>query len=121
MRSTIIILLLIVFIMGLFAAEQSKSIITVTGMKDKSCVEKVTKVLKSIDGVENVSVNLESGLVTIEHSNAIEVVSLNSAITKAGYKTNHKKLEKHHGVESEEKSCSEVEKAGCTTPCGRKR
>jgi len=120
MRTIITVLLSAIFIAGLAGSENTKSIINVNGMKDKSSVEKVTKALNSIDGVENVSVILESGQVTIEHK-GVDFVSLNDAIVKAGYKTEHKKSEKFHGVETEEKSCSEVEKAGCNKPCGRKR
>ena len=120
MRTIITILLSLIFIAGLAGGDNTKSIINVNGMKDKSCVEKVTKALNSIDGVESVSVILESGQVTIEHK-GVDFSSLNDAIVEAGYKTEHKKLEKFHGVETEEKSCSEVEKAGCNKPCGRKR
>jgi len=120
MRTIITVLLSAIFIAGLAGSENTKSIINVNGMKDKSSVEKVTKALNSIDGVENVSVILESGQVTIEHK-GVDFASLNDAIVKAGYKTEHKKSEKFHGVETEEKSCSEVEKAGCNKPCGKKR
>ncbi len=120
MRTVIMILLLLIFVLGLAAGEHTKSIINIKGIKDKSCVEKVTKALNGIDGVENVSVILESGQVTIEHK-GVDFASLNDAIVEAGYKTEHKKSEKFHGVETEEKSCSEVEKAGCNKPCGRKR
>ena len=120
MRTIITILLSLIFIAGFAGSDNTKSIISVNGMKDKSCVEKVTKALNGIDGVESVSVILESGQVTIEHK-SIDFASLNDAIVKAGYKTEHKKSEKFHGVETEEKSCSEVEKAGCNKPCGRKR
>jgi copper chaperone CopZ len=120
MRTLIAVLLTFIFVMGLTAGDNTKSIISVKGMKDKLSVEKVTKTLKSIDGVENISIELESGQVTIEHK-GVDFAAIKDAIAKAGYKTNHKKSEKNHGVEAEEKSCSEVEKAGCNSPCGRKK
>ncbi len=119
MRSVITILLLLIFIMGLIADDVTKSVISVRGMKDKSCVEKISKALDDIDGVENVLVNLESGLVTIEH-NDVDLVSMNSAIVKAGFKTSHKDSEKIHKLETEGKSCSEAEREGCNKPCERK-
>jgi len=88
MRTLITILLLLIFIAGLVGGDNTKSIINVNGMKDKSCVEKVTKALNSIDGVESVSVILESGQVIIEHK-SVNFASLNEAIVKVGYKTEH--------------------------------
>ena len=54
MRTIITILLSLIFIVGLAGSDNTKLIINVNGMKDKSCVEKVTKALTSIDGVESV-------------------------------------------------------------------
>ena len=118
MRSLIFLLLLVIST-GLLAGEHTTTILTVKGMKDKSCTEKISNALTSLNGVENVSFNIEKGLVTIEHKN-VDVNTLNSAIVEAGYKTNHKKSEKFHEVKSEGYNCSEAEKAGCNTPCGRK-
>jgi copper chaperone CopZ len=115
-----IILISIIFVTGLTAGEKTKSIIAVMGMKDKSCVEKITNSLADIDGVINVTVNLENNQVTIEHENA-DMVKINSAIVKAGYKTSHKNLERFHGVNTEDYNCSEEERAGCNKPCGKKQ
>ena len=89
-------------------------------MKDKSCAEKITKEIKKIEGVENVSVDLESGKVTIEHAN-VDFNSLNSAIVNAGYKTAHNKTPKFHGVEAEDSHCTDEQRAKCNKPCSKKR
>ena len=119
MRGLIISLLVIILTLGLYAGENTKSIIDVEGLKNKSCVEKVTQEIKKIEGVENVSVDLKSGKITIEHEN-VDFNSLNSAIINAGYKTAHKKSGKFHGVETEETHCTEEQRAKCNKPCSKK-
>ena len=120
MRGLITSLLIIILTLGLYAGEKEKSIIDVKGMKDQSCIDKITKEIKKIDGVENVSVDLKSGKVIIEHTN-VDFNSLNSAIKNAGYKTVHKKAAKFHGVEAEDTHCIDEQRAKCNKPCGTKR
>ena len=119
MRGLITSLLIIILTLGLYAGEDAKSIINVEGMKDESCVEKITKEINKIDGVEKVSIDLEAGVVTIEHDN-VDFNSLNSAIINAGYKTQHKKSAKFN-VESEEAHCTDEQRAKCNKPCRKKR
>lgn len=120
MRTVTTIVLLLIFSMGILAGEKTKTIMNVEGMKDKTCVEKITKAVNNIDGVENVSVDLKTAQVIIQHNNA-NITSINSAIVNAGYKTNHKKQEKLEEVEAEEGCCSGIKDDGCKSPCGRKR
>ena len=120
MRGLITFLLIVIITFGLYAVENTKSVITVEGMKDKSCAEKVTKEINKIEGVENVSIDLESGKVTILHEN-VDSKSLNSAIINAGYNTSHKKSTKFHTVEADDSHCTEEQKAKCNKPCSKKR
>jgi len=106
--------------MGLTAGENTISIINVRGMKDKDCVEKITDELQKIDGVNKISVKLESGQVIVEH-NTLEVSSLNAAIVKAGFKIESDKTKRIHGVEMDKNSCTEEEKTGCNKPCSGER
>ena len=58
----------------------------VTGMSCGGCVSRVTKALKSVDGVDDVSVSLDAGEATIsydEHLTSKPI--LRSAIVAAGY------------------------------------
>jgi len=119
MRGLITSLFIMILALGLYAGEDAKSIIKVEGMNDKSCVEKITKEINKIDGVEKVSIDLEAGLVTIEHEN-VDFNSLNMAIINAGYKTIHKKSAKFHGVEAEDSHCTEEQRAKCNKPCSKK-
>ena len=49
MRRLFISLLIIILSIGLYAGETTKAIISVVGMKDKSCAEKITKEIKKIE------------------------------------------------------------------------
>ena len=113
-------LLIIILTIGSYAGENNKSIIKVEGMKDISCVEKVTKEINKIEGVKDVAVDLESGKVTIVHDN-VDFKTLNSAILDAGYNTSHKKSAKFHAVEAEDSHCTDEQKAKCNKPCSKKR
>ena len=76
----------------------------VTGMSCGGCVASVTKALKAVDGVDEVSVSLDAGEATIsfdEHLSSTAI--LKSAVIGAGY-----------GVDDKAKSANS-EKAGC---CG---
>ncbi len=49
------------------------------------CVASVTEEIAEIPGVESVEVVLESGLVTVTSSSALERAQVEEAVTEAGY------------------------------------
>ena len=57
----------------------------VAGMTCGHCVHAVTTELSKLDGVENVSVDLATGKVTVQSANTIPVDAAAAAIDEAGY------------------------------------
>ena len=57
----------------------------VEDMSCTSCVSRVEKVLKKIDGVIDVSVNLATKKATVNTNTNVELETLMSAVDKAGY------------------------------------
>ncbi len=116
MQRILILILFIVFVFSVNAADLTKSTIDVKGMTCIKCVDEVTSALQQVDGVEKVSVDLESGQATIEH-NGVELASVNSALVKAGFNTESSGSQKHECEEIMEKSCFDGEKEKCSRPC----
>ena len=58
---------------------------TVSGMTCGHCVASVTEELSEIPGVEDVSVVLETGTVTVTSAGPLERGELDAAVTEAGY------------------------------------
>ena len=58
---------------------------TVSGMTCGHCVASVTEELSEIPGVEDVSVVLETGTVTVTSAGPLERGDLEAAVTEAGY------------------------------------
>lgn len=64
----------------------AKSIsLDIEGMSCASCVGRVERALKKVDGVQQVSVNLATEKASIELSHPIEMASLNQAVKAVGY------------------------------------
>ena len=59
--------------------------ITVKGMSCQHCVMAVTKALKGIDGITDVSVDLETGNASFEETKSVEMNTIVAAIRKAGF------------------------------------
>ena len=59
--------------------------IKVKGMSCQHCVQAVTKALSGIDGIENVSVDLESGTASYDEKRQVPADEVRSAIEDAGY------------------------------------
>jgi len=59
--------------------------ISVQGMSCASCVEKVERALRSVDGVQNASVNLALERATVEMAPTTPVAELHQAVRDAGY------------------------------------
>lgn len=49
------------------------------------CVNAVTQEVSALDGVQNVQVQMETKLVTIEHAESVTSAALVAAINEAGY------------------------------------
>ena len=60
--------------------------IKVNGMTCQHCVAAVTKALESIDGIENVVVDLEAGTATYDGTVAVDDDAIREAIEAAGYR-----------------------------------
>ena len=120
MQRILILILSLAFVVSVNAADVTKSTIDVKGMKSNECIEKVTAALQQVDGVEKVSVDLESGQATIEYK-GVELASLNSAIVKAGFKTGSTESKKYELDETEAKTCLDADKAKCARKCEGKK
>jgi len=57
----------------------------VTGLTCGHCVASVTEEIGEIDGVEHVDVVLETGVVTVTSRAALDRVTVEGAVTEAGY------------------------------------
>ncbi|MBI2427698.1 MAG: cation transporter [Ignavibacteriales bacterium] len=72
-----LILLTLVFTVGIFAADKSKSVtLTVSGMTCESCANTVEKALKKVDGVKEAKVNLSEKSATIVLASAKATTAL---------------------------------------------
>ncbi|WP_439656804.1 heavy-metal-associated domain-containing protein [Lentzea sp. HUAS TT2] len=63
----------------------TESVHTVKGMTCGHCVTSVTEELAKIDGVQNVTVDLPTGKVTITSTTPVLLTDLRAAVTEAGY------------------------------------
>jgi len=59
--------------------------VTVAGMTCGHCIAAVRDAVGALDGVDDVGVDLESGLVTIRSARAIDRAVLAAAVDEAGY------------------------------------
>jgi copper chaperone CopZ len=63
----------------------SESVHTVTGMTCGHCASSVTEEITKIDGVQNVTVDLPTGRVTITSTTPPALDDVRAAVTEAGY------------------------------------
>jgi copper chaperone len=63
----------------------SQSTFTVEGMTCGHCVSSVTEEVGAIDGVQQVDVDLATGLVTVTSEKDLDVADVRAAVTEAGY------------------------------------
>ena len=63
----------------------STSTWTVTGMTCGHCVASVTEELQEVDGVQDVSVTLETGEVVVTSAEPLTREAVEAAVTEAGY------------------------------------
>jgi len=60
--------------------------LTVTGMKCGGCEANVTKIVKALSGVENVTANHNANKVSVEfNADALDEATIKQAIAQAGY------------------------------------
>lgn len=59
--------------------------LTVSGMTCKSCVGRVDRALRSLDGVRDVAVELRTGTVRIRHAPDLTATALAEKVSQAGY------------------------------------
>jgi copper chaperone len=59
--------------------------IKIKGMSCNHCVMAVTKVLRDIDGIRNVNVDLKNGEATFDEVDPVDVETIRERIRKAGY------------------------------------
>ena len=59
--------------------------IKINGMSCQHCVMAVTKALKSIDGIDNVTVDFEKGTATFEEHGSVDRETIRQNIEAAGY------------------------------------
>ena len=64
---------------------QHDTVLKVAGMSCGSCVRHITSALQAVPGVSNVSVQLRSGRVEVQHSGQASVDELLEAVRDAGY------------------------------------
>ena len=61
------------------------SIYSVAGMSCGHCVASVREEISKLDGVTNVAVELESGVVTVESDLPVDPSAVSAAVEEAGY------------------------------------
>lgn len=67
-------------------AEDNKVVLSVSNMTCGACVSQVTKALSGVDGVDDVTVNLEKGTAEVVFaSDKVKPEMLTKAVVKAGY------------------------------------
>jgi len=81
--------------------------LTIEGMSCASCVGRVEKALKSVEGVESAHVNLATEKATIQASSSVTRDSLIQAVTKAGFeaKSVHQTTESFQDKKNIELGC----------------
>jgi copper ion binding protein len=58
---------------------------SVTGMTCEHCVASVTEELGALDGVRGVSVDLDTGTVTVTSTQSLDRADVRTAVEEAGY------------------------------------
>lgn len=58
---------------------------TVTGMTCNHCVSSVTEEVSEVPGVEQVTVDLKSGLLTVTSEQPLDDAAIRAAVEEAGY------------------------------------
>lgn len=84
---TLSLILAILGTSAVFGGEREKTVLKVKGMHCASCVSMIKKSVKKVDGVEEASVSLATGEVTVLFDPAKKPLeNIVKAVTKMGYK-----------------------------------
>jgi len=59
--------------------------IKIKGMSCNHCVMAVTRALKAVDGIQNVTVSLEAGQASFDESKSVDMKIVKEQVKKAGY------------------------------------
>lgn len=59
--------------------------VKIKGMNCQHCVMAVTKALQAVEGIKNVSVDLQTGAASYEETKPVDATVIAQAIKKAGY------------------------------------
>ena len=59
--------------------------VKITGMRCGHCVGSVTKALEAIDGISNVTVDLEAGEANYDENPPVDIETIKEAIAKIGF------------------------------------
>lgn len=59
--------------------------VKIKGMNCQHCVMAVTKALQAVEGIKNVSVDLQTGAASYEETKPVDAAVIAQAIKKAGY------------------------------------
>lgn len=59
--------------------------IKIKGMSCQHCVKAVTEALDGVEGIENVSVDLEMGSATFDESGSVDMAIVRKVVKDAGY------------------------------------
>ncbi len=59
--------------------------VKIKGMNCQHCVMAVTKALQAVEGIKNVSVDLQAGTASYEETKPVDAAVIAQAVKKAGY------------------------------------
>ena len=88
-KTILSIIVLLAFVAVPFAGELQQSTIKIKGMKCQGCADKVTEALKSVKGVEKVTVDLKTGTAKVVYAEA-NITELENSILALGFSANDK-------------------------------
>lgn len=64
-----------------------KTILRSQELSCPSCVAKIEKALKAVDGVEKATVHFNTGRIEVEHTSQVQPLKLVEAVRSVGYKS----------------------------------
>jgi copper chaperone CopZ len=86
MKTIVFLLVVVLASQSCLSGEKQKATILVKGMHCSACVSMVKKTVRKVQGLESVSVSLDSAKVDIEYTDDRALPDAIAAITRMGYK-----------------------------------
>ena len=71
--------------MYMFFKRKKRKIISISGMKDETCVTKIDRALEELSDVEYAKINLNKGTATVFYDNDVDSLKLQNTIEELGY------------------------------------